>query len=182
MRIGQGIDVHAFGPGDHVVLGGVHIPHDRGVIAHSDGDVVIHALCDAIFGALALGDIGHHFPPSDERWKDVSSRHFLLHCAGLIIEHGYALANADISIVCERPRIAPHVDTMRRNLATDLDCPVGHVNIKATTSEKLGFTGRGEGVAALAVVLLMRRRDPRPVSPENPELESLVRRLELDPL
>ena len=182
MRIGQGVDVHAFGPGDHVVLAGVNIPHDRGLVAHSDGDVVIHALCDAILGALALGDIGHHFPPSDPQWKDASSRHFLLHCAGLIVEHGYVLGNADVTVVCERPRIAPHVETMRRNLATDLDCPVGHVNIKATTSEKLGFTGRGEGVAALAVVLLMRRRDPRPVSPENPELESLVRRLELDPL
>ena len=121
MRIGQGIDVHAFGPGDHVVLGGVNIPHDRGLVAHSDGDVVIHALCDAILGALALGDIGHHFPPHDPRWKDVSSRHFLLYCAGLIVEHSYVLANADVTVVCEQPRIAPHVETMRRNLATDLD-------------------------------------------------------------
>ena len=182
MRIGQGIDVHAFGPGDHVVLGGVHIAHDRGVVAHSDGDVVIHALCDAIFGALALGDIGHHFPPSDERWKDVSSRHFLLHCAGLIIEHGYALANADISVVCERPRIAPHVEAMRRNLATDLGCAIGDIGVKATTSEKLGFTGRGEGVAAFAVVLLVRRRESTMVSGDDPELNTLVRRLELDPL
>ncbi len=182
MRIGQGIDVHAFGPGDHVVLGGVNIPHDRGLVAHSDGDVVIHALCDAILGALALGDIGHHFPPHDPRWKDVSSRHFLLYCAGLIVEHSYVLANADVTVVCEQPRIAPHVETMRRNLATDLDCPLGHVNIKATTSEKLGFTGRGEGVAAFAVALLVRRRDPRLVTGENPDLDSLVRRLELDPL
>ena len=159
MRIGQGIDVHAFGPGDHVVLGGVHIPHDRGVIAHSDGDVVIHALCDAIFGALALGDIGHHFPPSDERWKDVSSRHFLLHCAGLIIEHGYALANADISIVCERPRIAPHVEAMRRNLATDLGCAIGDIGVKATTSEKLGFTGRSEGLMAMATATIELPRE-----------------------
>jgi len=182
MRIGQGIDVHAFGAGDHVVLGGVHIPHDRGLVAHSDGDVVIHALCDAILGALALGDIGHHFPPHDPRWKDVSSRHFLLHCAGLVVEHGYVLANADVTVVCEQPRIAPHVETMRRNLATDLDCPLGHVNIKATTSEKLGFTGRGEGIAAFAVALLTRRRDPRLVTGDNPDLDSLVRRLELDPL
>jgi 2-C-methyl-D-erythritol 2,4-cyclodiphosphate synthase len=182
MRIGQGIDVHAFGPGDHVVLGGVHIAHDRGVLAHSDGDVVIHALCDAILGALALGDIGHHFPPGDPQWKDASSRHFLLHCAALVVEHGYVLANADMTVVCEHPKIAPHVETMRRNLAADLDCPVGHVNIKATTSEKLGFTGRGEGIAAFAVVLLIRRRDPLPVSPDNPELDALVRRLELDPL
>jgi len=182
MRIGQGIDVHAFGPGDHVVLAGVNIAHDQGLVAHSDGDVVIHALCDAILGALALGDIGHHFPPSDPRWKDASSRHFLLHCAGLIAEHTYVLANADVTVVCERPKIAPHVETMRRNLATDLDCPVGHINVKATTSEKLGFTGRGEGIAAFAVVLLTRRRDPQPVSADNTELDSLVRRLELDPL
>jgi 2-C-methyl-D-erythritol 2,4-cyclodiphosphate synthase len=182
MRIGQGIDVHAFGPGDHVVLGGVHIAHDRGVVAHSDGDVVIHALCDAILGALALGDIGHHFPPSDARWKDVSSRHFLLHCAALIIEHGYALANADVSVVCERPRIAPHVDAMRRNLATDLGCAVGDIGVKATTSEKLGFTGREEGIAALAVVLLVRRRESTMVRSDDPELNTLVRRLELDPL
>jgi 2-C-methyl-D-erythritol 2,4-cyclodiphosphate synthase len=180
MRIGQGIDVHAFGPGDHVVLGGVQIAHDRGIVAHSDGDVVIHALCDAILGALALGDIGHHFPPSDPRWKDASSRHFLLHCAGLVAEHGYALANADVTVVCEQPKIAPHVATMRRNLAADLDCALGHVNVKATTSEKLGFTGRGEGIAALAVVLLVRRRAPETVAPEAPELAALVRRLELD--
>jgi len=182
MRIGQGIDVHAFGPGDHVVLAGVNIPHDRGLVAHSDGDVVIHALCDAILGALALGDIGHHFPPSDPRWKDVSSRHFLLHCAALITEHGYALANADVTVVCEKPRLAPHIDAMRRNLSTDLACPIGDVSVKATTSEKLGFTGRGEGIAAFAVVLLWRPREPRPVSPDNPELNTLVRRLELDPL
>jgi 2-C-methyl-D-erythritol 2,4-cyclodiphosphate synthase len=182
MRIGQGIDVHAFGPGDHVVLGGVQIAHDRGLVAHSDGDVVIHALCDAILGALALGDIGHHFPPSDARWKDASSRHFLLHCAGLIGEHHYVLANADVTLVCEQPKIAPHVETMRRNLAADLDCPIGNINVKATTSEKLGFTGRGEGIAALAVVLLTRRRDPRLVSGDNQELDSLVRRLELDPI
>src|SRR5215467_4474377 len=136
MRIGQGIDVHAFDPGAHVVLGGVNIEHDRGLVAHSDGDVVIHALCDAILGALALGDIGHHFPPSDPQWKDASSRLFLQHCSGLINEHGYMLGNADVTVVCERPKIAPHVDTMRRNLAADLDCAVAHVNIKATTSEK----------------------------------------------
>jgi 2-C-methyl-D-erythritol 2,4-cyclodiphosphate synthase len=182
MRIGQGIDVHAFGPGDHVVLGGVNIAHDHGLVAHSDGDVVIHALCDAILGALALGDIGHHFPPHDPRWKDVSSRHFLLHCAGLIGEHGYVLGNADVTVVCELPKIAPHVETMRRNLATDLDCPLGLVGVKATTSEKLGFTGRGEGIAAFAVVLLTRRRDSQMVSGDNPDLDSLVRRLELDPL
>jgi 2-C-methyl-D-erythritol 2,4-cyclodiphosphate synthase len=153
-RIGQGIDVHAFGPGDHVVVGGVRIAHTRGVVAHSDGDVAIHALCDAILGALALGDIGRHFPPSDERWRGADSRVFLRHCAGLMREHGFALGNADISIVCEAPKIAPHAAAIRANLAADLRCDVGQVGVKATTSEKLGFTGRGEGIAAFAVVLL----------------------------
>ena len=153
-RIGQGIDVHAFGPGDHVVVGGVHIAHIRGIVAHSDGDVAIHALCDAILGALALGDIGRHFPPSDERWRGADSRVFLRHCAGLMRERGFALGNADISIVCEAPKIAPHAAAMRANLAADLRCDVGQVSVKATTSEKLGFTGRGEGIAAFAVVLL----------------------------
>lgn len=154
MRIGQGIDVHAFGRGDHVVIGGVRIAHSRGIVAHSDGDVAIHALCDAILGALALGDIGQHFPPSDERWRGADSREFLRHCAGLMREHGHALGNADISIVCEAPKIAMHAAAMRANLAEDLGCDVGLVSIKATTSEMLGFTGRGEGIAAFAVVLL----------------------------
>lgn len=156
MRIGQGYDVHAFGPGDHVVLGGVRIPHERGVLAHSDGDVVIHALCDALLGALALGDIGQHFPPSDARWKGADSRQFLRHCAGLVRGQGYVLGNADLTVVCERPKIAPHAPAMRAHLAADLGADPGQVSIKATTSEKLGFTGRGEGLAALAVVLLLR--------------------------
>lgn len=155
MRIGQGIDVHAFGPGDHVVVGGVRIAHTHGVIAHSDGDAAIHALCDAILGALALGDIGKHFPPSDERWRGADSRVFLRHCAGLMREHGYLLGNADISIVCEAPKIAPHAAAMRANLAADLDSDAGRISVKATTSENLGFTGRGEGIAAFAVVLLV---------------------------
>mgnify|MGYP001544989025 CR=1 FL=1 len=154
MRIGQGIDVHAFGPGDHVVVGGVRIAHTHSVVAHSDGDVAIHALCDAILGALALGDIGQHFPPTDARWRGADSRVFLRHCAGLMRERGFALGNADISIVCEAPKIAPHAVAMRANLAVDLGCDVGQVSVKATTSEKLGFTGRGEGIAALAFVLL----------------------------
>ncbi|MGH8091777.1 MAG: 2-C-methyl-D-erythritol 2,4-cyclodiphosphate synthase [Rudaea sp.] len=154
MRIGQGIDIHAFGPGDHVVVGGVRIAHTHGIVAHSDGDVAIHALCDAILGALALGDIGQHFPPSDERWRGADSRVFLRHCTGLMRERGFALGNADISIVCEAPKIAPHTNAMRANLAADLGCDVGQVSVKATTSEKLGFTGRGEGIAAFAVVLL----------------------------
>jgi len=154
MRIGQGIDVHGFGPGDHIVVGGVRIAHTHGLVAHSDGDVAIHALCDAILGALALGDIGVHFPPSDERWRDADSRLFLRHCARLMREHGFKIGNADITIVCERPKIAPHAPAMRANLAADLGGDVGQVSVKATTSEKLGFTGRGEGIAAFAVVLL----------------------------
>ena len=182
MRIGQGFDVHAFGPGNHVVLGGVSIPHSHGLVAHSDGDVLIHALCDAILGALALGDIGRHFPPSDERWRSVSSRHFLLHCAGLMIENGYQLANADLTVVCEAPRIGPHAEAMRANLCADLGCAKHEVNIKATTTEKLGFTGRGEGIAAQAVVLLQRRGKSAAVIPEDPELRTLMAELDLDSL
>lgn len=155
MRIGQGFDVHAFGPGDHIVLGGVRIAHTHGVVAHSDGDVAIHALCDAILGALALGDIGTHFPPSEERWRGADSRMFLRRCAELMREHGHMLGNADITVVCERPKVAPHAQAMRENIAIDLGAGAGQIGIKATTSEKLGFTGRGEGIAALAVVLLV---------------------------
>jgi len=124
------------------------------VVAHSDGDVAIHALCDAILGALALGDIGTHFPPSEERWRGADSRVFLRRCAELMREHGYGLGNADITIVCERPKVAPHAQEMREHLAVDLGVGAGQISIKATTSEKLGFTGRGEGIAAFAVVLL----------------------------
>ncbi|HET6545199.1 MAG TPA: 2-C-methyl-D-erythritol 2,4-cyclodiphosphate synthase [Rhodanobacteraceae bacterium] len=157
MRIGQGFDVHAFGPGDHVVLGGVRIAHEYGLLAHSDGDVVIHALCDALLGALAAGDIGRYFPPSEPRWNNVGSGYFLRHCVALMGERGYALCNADITVICERPNIAAHADAMRVNLAADLDCAIGDVNVKATTSERLGFTGRGEGIAAMAIVLLAPR-------------------------
>ncbi len=155
MRIGQGIDIHAFGPGEHIVLGGVRIGHERGIVAHSDGDVAIHALCDAILGALALGDIGAHFPPSDERWRGADSRVFLRHCADLMRARGFVIGNADISIVCERPKIAPHAQAIRANLAADLGCGTEQISVKATTSETLGFTGRGEGIAAFAVVLLV---------------------------
>lgn len=154
MRIGQGFDVHAFGEGDHVTLGGVRVPHGRGLVAHSDGDVVIHALCDAIFGALALGDIGRHFPPSDERWRDADSRQFLRHAAALMAQHGYALGNADVTVIGESPKVGPHAQAMRENLAADLGCGIDRISIKATTTEKLGFTGRGEGIAAQACVLL----------------------------
>lgn len=156
MRIGTGFDVHAFGEGDHVMLGGVRIAHERGLLAHSDGDVVIHALCDALFGALALGDIGRHFPPSDPRWKDADSRQFLRHCALLLDQHGWKLGNADITVICERPKIGPHADAMRANLAADLGVDIGQISVKATTTEKLGFTGRGEGIAAQAVALLVK--------------------------
>lgn len=155
IRIGQGFDVHAFGPGDHVMLGGVHVPHDRGIQAHSDGDVVIHALCDAMLGALALGDIGKHFPPSDPQWKDADSRAFLRHCNGLLKQRGWRVGNADVTVICELPKVGPHADAMRECLAGDLDTVVDNVSIKATTTEKLGFTGRGEGIAAQAVVLLV---------------------------
>lgn len=156
IRIGQGYDVHAFGEGNHVVLGGVRIAHARGVLAHSDGDVVIHALCDAILGALALGDIGVHFPPAEPRWKGADSRVFLRHCRAVAAERGWRLGNADVTVVCERPKVAPHADAMRRNLAEDLGVGTDAISIKATTSEKLGFTGRGEGLAAMAVALLVR--------------------------
>ena len=166
MRIGQGYDVHAFGDGDHVMLGGVRIAHGRGTIAHSDGDVVIHALCDALLGALALGDIGRHFPPDDERWRGADSRLFLRHCATLTRQAGFALGNADITVICELPKVAPHADAMRANLSADLGCDRAQISVKATTSERLGFTGRGEGIAAQAVVLLLstgadRRLDGR---------------------
>ena len=156
MRIGSGFDVHAFGEGDHLVLGGVRIPFERGIVAHSDGDVAIHALCDAILGALALGDIGTHFPPSDEKWRGADSRRFLRHCALLMDQHGWTLANADLTIICERPRVGPHVEAMRAALAADLGAALAQVSVKATTTEKLGFTGRGEGIAAQAVVLLAK--------------------------
>jgi 2-C-methyl-D-erythritol 2,4-cyclodiphosphate synthase len=156
MRIGQGFDVHAFGAGDSVMLGGVRVPHHRGVLAHSDGDVVIHALCDAIFGALALGDIGTHFPPSDERWRGADSRQFLRHAAQLMTQHGYAIGNADVTVIGEAPKVGPHAAAMRANLAADLACPVERISVKATTTERLGFTGRGEGIAAQACVLLER--------------------------
>lgn len=156
MRIGHGYDVHAFGDGDHVMLGGVRVPHARGVQAHSDGDVVIHALCDAILGALALGDIGRHFPPSDQRWRDADSRLFLRHCRALAGERDWTLGNADITVVCERPRIGPHVDAIRTVLAADLGTDADAISVKATTTERLGFTGREEGIAAQAVCLLVR--------------------------
>ncbi len=156
IRIGQGFDVHAFGEGDHVMLGGVRIAHERGVLAHSDGDVALHALCDAILGALALGDIGVHFPPSDARWKGADSRAFVRHCNALASERGWRVGNCDITVICERPKVGPHAQAMRELIAADLGIDIDAVSVKATTSEKLGFTGRGEGIAAQAVCLLVR--------------------------
>lgn len=150
-RIGQGIDVHAFGPGDHVVLGGVRIPFEQGLVAHSDGDVALHALCDALLGALALGDIGTHFPPSDDRWRNADSKDLLKAVGGLIADRGWKPANCDLTIVCEAPKIAPHVAQMRQNIAGALGIDIAQVSVKATTTEKLGFCGRGEGIAALAI-------------------------------
>ena len=157
MRIGQGFDVHRFGPGDTVVLGGVRIPHDHGLVAHSDGDVLLHALCDALLGAIAAGDIGRHFPDTDARWKDADSRVLLRRCVELVAAAGYRVGNVDLTVIAERPKLAPHAEAIRANVAADLGCSVGDVGVKATTTEGLGFTGRREGIAAQAVVLLSRR-------------------------
>jgi 2-C-methyl-D-erythritol 2,4-cyclodiphosphate synthase len=154
-RVGIGYDVHAFGPGDHVMLGGVRIAHSHGIVAHSDGDVALHAACDALLGALALGDIGRHFPPSDERWRGADSRALLRHCRQLVGERGYVVGNLDLVVVCERPKLAPHIALMQERIAADLECALDAVSIKATTSERLGFTGREEGIAAQAVVMLV---------------------------
>jgi 2-C-methyl-D-erythritol 2,4-cyclodiphosphate synthase len=154
MRIGHGYDVHAFGQGDALILGGIEIPFNRALIAHSDGDVLIHALIDAVLGALALGDIGQHFPDTDGAYKDIPSRHLLTMVVTLMREEGYQLGNADITIAAERPKMAPHIEAMRLNLSADLGCLVDQINIKTTTTEKLGFVGREEGIACHAVVLL----------------------------
>lgn len=155
IRIGQGFDVHAFGDGDHLMLGGVRVPHARGVLAHSDGDVVIHALCDAMLGALALGDIGRHFPPDDPQWAGADSRAFLRHCHALVRERGWNVGNADITVICERPKVGPYADAMRAAMAEDLHVAIDAISVKATTTETLGFSGRGEGIAAQAVCLLV---------------------------
>ncbi|SBV35392.1 2C-methyl-D-erythritol 2,4-cyclodiphosphate synthase [uncultured Stenotrophomonas sp.] len=155
VRIGSGYDVHVFGEGDHVMLGGVRVPHRCGVLAHSDGDVILHALCDAMLGALALGDIGQHFPPSEARWKGADSSDFVRHCNDLLRERGWQVGNADVTVICERPKVGPHALAMREKVAQLLGVELDRVSVKATTSEKLGFTGREEGIAAQAVVLLV---------------------------
>lgn len=154
MLIGQGIDAHRFETGRPLVLGGVRIPHDQGLAAHSDGDVAIHALCDALLGAAGLGDIGRHFPDTDPAYAGIDSRLLLRRVMASLTGLGLAVHNADLTIVAQRPRLAPYVAEMVRVLAADLGCPMERVNVKATTTERMGFTGRGEGIAAFAVVLL----------------------------
>lgn len=155
MRIGHGYDVHRFGPGDKLILGGVTIPFEHSFVAHSDGDVLIHALIDALLGAAALGDIGQHFPDTDSTWRGADSRQLLLAVVEMIAAKGYTLANADITIVAQQPKMLPHLDKMRLNLSADINCSIEQINIKATTTEELGFAGRKEGIACHAVVLLI---------------------------
>ena len=159
MRIGFGYDVHPLVPGRPLVLGGVTIPHDRGLDGHSDADVVVHALCDAMLGALALGDLGQHFPSTDERWRGVSSLHFLRHVAQLLAAQHYALGNADITVVAQRPRLAPYAKQMLQTLAATVGVDPTQISVKATTTDGLGFIGAETGIAAYAVCLC-RRRSP----------------------
>lgn len=154
MRVGQGYDVHRFNDGDHIILGGVKIPYERGLEAHSDGDVVLHALADALLGALALGDIGKHFPDTDAAFKGADSRVLLRHVYKLIQEKGYSLINADITIIAQAPKMLPYTLTMRTNISEDLKVDIDCINVKATTTEKLGFEGRKEGIAVQAIVLI----------------------------
>jgi len=154
VRIGQGFDVHAFAPGDHVMLGGVRIPHGRGLRAHSDGDVLLHAVCDALLGAAALGDIGRHFPDTDPQWRGADSRLLLKDVLRLLAERGLKPLQLDATVIAEAPKLAPHIAAICANLARDLALPADRVNLKATTSEGLGYIGRGEGLAAIAIALL----------------------------
>jgi 2-C-methyl-D-erythritol 2,4-cyclodiphosphate synthase len=154
IRVGQGYDVHRFNDGDHIILGGVKIPYERGLEAHSDGDVVLHALADGILGAAALGDIGKHFPDTDPEFKGADSRVLLRHVYKIVQEKGYKLVNADVTIIAQAPKMLPHVPAMRANIAADLVVDVDFINVKATTTEKLGFEGRKEGIAVQAVVLI----------------------------
>lgn len=154
MRIGQGFDVHPLVAGRRLVVGGVVIPHDKGLLGHSDADVLLHAICDALLGAAGLGDIGKHFPDSDARYKGIDSRDLLRHVAALLSDRGHLVSNVDATIIAQAPRMAPHIPAMVANIAQDLGVPVSQVNVKATTTEELGFTGRGEGIAAQAICLL----------------------------
>ncbi|MGQ3091095.1 MAG: 2-C-methyl-D-erythritol 2,4-cyclodiphosphate synthase [Methylophilus sp.] len=153
-RIGHGFDVHALVSGRDCIIGGVHIPHPLGLDGHSDADVLLHAICDALLGAAALGDIGKHFPPTDMRYKGIDSRELLRHVVELLRQKGFYIGNVDATVICEAPRLGPHIHSIRENIASDCQVAIDFINVKATTTEKLGFTGRGEGIAAEAVVLI----------------------------
>lgn len=154
LRIGHGFDVHAFAEGRRLIIGGVDIPHELGLLGHSDADVLLHAICDALLGAAGLGDIGRHFPDSDPRYKGIDSRELLRHVAGLLKVAGWVTGNVDATLIAQAPRMAPYIPAMRAHIATDLGVSLEAVNVKATTTEKLGFTGRGEGIAAEAVCMI----------------------------
>lgn len=156
-RIGNGYDVHQLAQGRDLVLGGVHIPHDKGCVAHSDGDALIHALCDALLGAAALGDIGHHFPDTSAEFKDIDSRILLRRTMQLVRDAGYELVNADVTLLLQKPKVAPYIGKMREELAAAMDTDIENISVKATTTERLGFVGREEGVAAQAVALICRK-------------------------
>lgn len=156
LRIGQGFDVHQLVVGRKCIIGGVDILFEKGLEGHSDADVLLHAICDALLGAAALGDIGKHFPPNDARYQGIDSRELLQHVVKLLKLHGYAVNNIDSTVICELPKLSPHTEQMRANIAADCNVPIEAVNVKATTTEKLGFTGRGEGIAAEAVCLIVK--------------------------
>jgi len=157
MRIGTGFDVHAFAAGRRLVIGGVTIAHDRGLVGHSDADVLLHAISDALLGALSLGDLGMHFPDTDARYAGADSRALLRHVMSLVVQRGYDIGNVDATIIAQAPKLAPHIPAMRANIAADLGCDQERISVKATTTEHLGFTGRGEGIAAQAVALIVSR-------------------------
>ncbi|MDH5518587.1 MAG: 2-C-methyl-D-erythritol 2,4-cyclodiphosphate synthase [Gammaproteobacteria bacterium] len=155
-RIGHGFDVHAFEPGDHIIMAGVRIPYQQQFKAHSDGDVVLHAVCDALLGAAALGDIGQHFPDTDPQYHNIDSRQLLRHVIALLAQQGFVLGNLDVSIVAQAPKMSAHIMPMRKNLAEDFSVATEQINVKATTTEKLGYTGREEGISVHAVVLIQQ--------------------------
>jgi 2-C-methyl-D-erythritol 2,4-cyclodiphosphate synthase len=155
-RIGHGFDVHAFGPGSHVVIGGVRIPHAKGIVAHSDGDTLVHAMCDALLGAAALGNIGQYFPDTSEEFRGADSRGLLRQVVALLIEQDYAIINVDNTIVAQAPKMASHIPAMRANLSEDLNVALDQVSVKATTTESLGYIGQGDGLAAYSVALLCK--------------------------
>ncbi len=156
LRIGHGYDVHAFKSGDHIILGGVRIPHNKAFLAHSDGDVLVHAVCDALLGAAALGDIGQHFPDTDDRFKGADSRELLRSVISMLQTRQFSVNNLDITIIAQSPKMGPYIQSMRENLAADIQSDIANVNVKATTTEKLGFAGREEGIAVHAVTIIQR--------------------------